>query len=458
MEENIKFTTIIASCLIKHNRFEYLKQTVCGIKKLFGDSCDEIIVLFDKIGIEKMVGVDKCVIHNNGLGYSFNEGLKLAKNEMILQIEDDWVPNYIFKNFEQGVHINAYNILKFKKGIVRLYPDPIHSKPEPNINGWILGNNICMNPCFHLELIKPKKEDINKHWLYSYYYTNCPQFKLKSFANDIGFYRENCTPVEVETDISKRFLESDIDYKVFFICALFVINGNDSIRDNNYKLDYTKKNKYTYEKIISLGNHHLTGKILKFSGGEYDMFPFDRTFLTVDFLDDIFSEKNLDNFRKIIDAKKQHYGNSQNYISFPEKNLLKFDDLNYYLKSIDNLEFQLKNNSSINFIYSHYKNEKDDLNPNSIKTLELIENLRNIQKKIKENYNCDKIGMTIITFNENEKFDNNNIEYTIKYIGDKDDMYIVIINCKEITNTNWIYILEKNIEKFYKLYCDLHMV
>jgi hypothetical protein len=213
-----------------------------------------------------MVGVNKCITHNKGLGYSFNEGIKQAKNELILQIEDDWVPNYIFKGFEQGIHKMAYNILKQKKGVVRLYPDPIHSKPDPNINGWILGIKVCNDPCFHLELVKPKREEIKKHWLYSYYYTNAPQFKLKSFSEEIGYYKENCSPPEVEGDISQKFMNSNIDYKVFFICDMFVINGNDSIRDNDYKLDYTKNNKYSYEQIISLGNHHLTGKILKIAG------------------------------------------------------------------------------------------------------------------------------------------------------------------------------------------------
>jgi hypothetical protein len=455
---NIKFTTIIVSCLIKHQRFEYLKETILGIKKMFGESCDEIIVLFDKIGIDKMVGVNKCITHNCGLGYSFNEGIRQAKNELILQIEDDWIPNPIFKSFEQGIHNMAYNILKSKKGIVRLYPDPIHSKPDPNINGWILGVKIWNNPCFHLELVKPKKEELNKHWLFSYYYTNAPQFKLKSFVDDIGYYKENCSPPEVESDISKKFMFSEIDYKVFFICDMFVINGNDSIRDNDYKLDYTKNNKYNYEQIISLGNHHLTGKILKIARGEYDKYPFDRTFLTTEFLKDLFNNENMDFFREIINMEKQHYGDKINYISFPEKNLKKIEDKNYYLSCINNLGSVLQNNASINFIYSTYKLENDDLNPNSEKTKNIIEELEVIQNKIKNNYKCNKIGMTIITFEENEMYDNDNIEYNIEKIMEKQDFNKVIIKCKEITNTNWLYILEKNPNTIYKLYCDLYLV
>lgn len=455
---DIKFTTIIVSCLIKHQRFEYLKETILGIKKMFGESCDEIIVLFDKIGIDKIVGVDKCIVHNNGLGYSFNEGLKQAKNELILQIEDDWVPNYIFKEFEQGIHNMAYDILKAKKGIVRLYPDPIHSKPEPNINGWILGVKIWNNPCFHLELVKPQKENINKHWLFSYYYTNAPQFKLKAFAEDIGYYKENCPPPEVESDISQKFLNSDVDYKVFFICDMFVINGNDSIRDNNYKLDYTKNNKYNYEQIISLGNHHLTSKIIKISMGNYDKYPFDRTFLTIDFLKDLFLQPNLNFFRKIIETKKDHFGNNINYISFPEKNLKNQEDSDYYLKCIDNLEIALNNNMSINFIYSTYKLDENDLKPNSDKTIHIIEDLDFIQNNIKKNYNCNKIGMTIVTFEENNIYDNDNTCYYMENIPGKTDINKIVIKCNEITNQNWSYIIEKNSDMFYKLYCDLHLI
>jgi hypothetical protein len=456
--KDIKFTTIIVSCLIKHERFIYLKETIAGIKKMFGDSCDEIIVLFDKIGIDKMVGVNKCITHNNGLGFSFNEGLKQAKNELILQIEDDWVPNYIFKHFEQGIHKMAYDIMKQKKGVVRLYPDPIHSKPDPNINGWILGVKIWNKPCFHLELVKPKKEEINKHWLYSYYYTNCPQFKLKSFVEDIGYYKENCSPVEVEQDISRKFLNSENDYKVYFICDMFVINGNESIRDNDYKLDYAKNNKFSYEKIISIGNHHLTGKILKIAKGEYDKYPFDRTFLTIEFLKDLFSYQNMDLLRNIIEEEKQHHGNKINYISFPEKNFKKIEDKKYYLDCINNFENALQNNTSINFIFSLYKLENDDLNPNSEKTKNTIEELEIIQNKIKNNYKCNKIGMTIITFEENNLCNNDNIEYIIEKVENKNDINKVIIKCKEITNTNWLYILEKNPETIYRLYCDLYLV
>lgn len=456
--KNIKFTTIIASCLIKHQRFEYLRETISGIKKMFGDSCDEIIVSFDKIGIDRMAGVDKCIIHNNGLGFSFNEGIRQAKNELILQIEDDWVPNHIFKGFEQGIHQMAYNIMKEKKGVVRLYPDPIHSKPDPNINGWILGVKIWNNPCFHLELIRPQTDEINKHWLFSYYYTNCPQFKLKSFVDDIGYYKENCSPVDVETDISMKFLKSDPDYKVYFICDMFVINGNYSIRDNTHKLDYTKKNKYSFEQVISLGNHHLTGKILKIANGNYDVYPFDRTFLTHDFLKNLFDYQNMDFFREIINLEKQHYGDKIKYISFPEKNLKKTEDKIYYMKCIDNLEKSLNNNTAINFIYSLYKLDENDLEPNSEKTNEIIEELQIIQNKIKQNYNCDKIGVTIITFETNDIYNNENIEYNIENIEDKNDIYKIIIKCKEITNTNWLYILEKNQEVIYKLYCDLYLV
>lgn len=276
---DIKFTTIIASCLAKHARFEYLKKTINGVKSFFGDACDEIIVLFDKIGIDKMMDVDICVTHNNGLGYSFNEGIRLAKNEMVLQLEDDWIPNQLLKETEKGIHNIAYDILKKKKGVLRLYCDPLHNK----IVGSHLGAKICIDPHYHLEIIKADKNVMYDRFKYGYYYSNAPQFKLKSFVTDIGLYPESASPPIVETTIGKKFLASD-EYKIFFIVSIFTIigNGSDSIRDIhlNKNLNQNRKNnsndnikdnisrkiaKYNYEYVYGFGNHHLPGKLIEFA-------------------------------------------------------------------------------------------------------------------------------------------------------------------------------------------------
>jgi len=98
----------------------------------------------------------------------------------------------------------------------------------------------------------------------------------------------------------------------------------------------------------------------------------------------------------------------------------------------------------------------DDLNPNSNKTIETINKLETIQNKIKKCYNCNKIGMTIITFEENTNYDDKNITYTTEKINDKVDINKVIIKCNNVTNVNWLHILENNSDTVYKLYCDLH--
>lgn len=458
--QNIKFTTIIVSCLVKHIRLEYLKLTIKGIRDFFGDACDEIIVLFDKVGIDKMVGVDLCITHNNGLGYSFNEGLTLAKNELVLQIEDDWVPHPLFKNVEHGIHNLAYDILKKKKGIVRLYQDPIHSKHIP---GSQLGVKVCTDPCYHLEIIKADKNDMYDHKKYGYYYSNAPQFKLKSFLSDIGKYLESSRPPLVERDIAKKFLASD-DYRIFYIFSFFCMIGFDSIRD--FSLHHNPPNiKYMYEYVYSFGNHHLPGKLIDIaSSGLVGSLPFntvtspyDDVFVKLNFHKKIFSQDNLDYFREIIKKRRNHYEvDRDTSISFPDRSINDTTNVNHYLKCIDNLEYLLKSNCSINFLYSTYKNNDDDVSPFSNTTINAIEELHIIKDMIKQNYKCDKISMTIITFEENDTYDNDNISYIIQPVEDHENIFKVIIKCQNVTHSNWIKILRNNKNTITKLYIDLH--
>lgn len=459
MSSNIKFTTVIVSCLVKHIRFEYLKRTIKGIKEFFGDSCDEIIILFDKVGIDRMTGVDLCITHNNGLGYSFNEGLKRAKNELVLQIEDDWIPHSLFKNVEHGIHNLAYDILKKKKGVVRLYQDPIHSK---HISGSQLGVKVCTDPCYHLEIIKANKNDMYNHKTYGYYYSNAPQFKLKSFSTDIGNYLESARPPMVERDIAKKFLASD-DYRIFYIFSFFCIIGFDSIRD--YSLHHNPPNiNYKYEHIHSFGNHHLPGKLIKTASSELVgsspntvSSPYDDVFVTLNFHKKVFSYDNLNYFRDVINKRRNHYGEDQDTsISFPDRNLNIPENVDHYLKCIDNLEYLLKSNSSINFLYSIYKNNENDVSASSDTTKEAIDDLYVIKNMIKQNYKCDKISMTIITFEENETYDNDNISYLIQPVENYEDITKVIIKCQNVTHSSWIKMLGKNKKTITNLYIDLH--
>lgn len=421
------------------------------------------------------MNVDICITHNKGLGYSFNEGIRLAKNEMVLQIEDDWIPRQIIKSAEYGIHNIAYNILKKKKGIVRLYQDPIYT----NVIGSHLGAKLCIDPHYHLEAIKANKNDMYKHLTNGYYYSNAPQFKLKSFVTDIGMYPESVPPPIVETDIAKKFLASD-EYKIYYIVSIFhTISADvDSIRDIHLKKNNNNTNqktikdniskgvtKYNYEYVYGFGNHHLPGKLTDFATRKTTLYPSPYTdvFTTLGFHKKVFSYDNLDYFRSIIKQRKNHFedtdDNGKIYsISFSDRKLDKDENVNYFLNCIDGLEKMLKSNCSINFLYNTYKLYENDVSPSSDVTKSVIEDLYDIRKTIMCSFMCDKISMTIITFDENETYDNNNISYDIQPVEGYEGIIKVIIKCQFITHSNWYNLLQNNIITITNLYVDLHSV
>lgn len=197
---------VISSCLNKEERKEYLLKVVCGLRIVFRDS--EIIVCFDKYGESKIDGADVCYTHNNGLGHSWNWGIKNSSNDFVLQMEDDWILKEKYFGIFTDIVNNGIEVIKRFGGIFRL--------ENMEKDWWTPGNtkkNIGNN-CF-FELNKPKKVNWGNDYL-MYYYANHPQLKSKNIHKDkIGLFLENSPPHEVESDMCKKFFDSG--EKVFFI-------------------------------------------------------------------------------------------------------------------------------------------------------------------------------------------------------------------------------------------------
>lgn len=213
------FSIIIASYLGKKfegdvQRLDVLIVTVKNLRFYFPEA--EIIVMFDKVGVEKIEGADICVTHQNGLGYSWNKGMELAKNEYILQTEDDWIiqkknrpgnlkedtlliQNYINKCFN-FIDKNKFSCIRLDKGVFTSLPgDPLtYNKLENKFYKY----NI------------PSEDLVKKNPWAKYYFCNHPHIKHKNI-NKIITYKENCPPYEVEEDICCNWRKLELD--VFYI-------------------------------------------------------------------------------------------------------------------------------------------------------------------------------------------------------------------------------------------------
>ena len=222
------FSIIIASYLGKKfegdvQRLDVLTVTVKNLRFYFPEA--EIIVMFDKIGVEKVEGADICVTHQNGLGYSWNKGMELAKNEYILQTEDDWIiqkknrpgnlkedtlliQNYINKCFN-FIDKNKNSCIRLDKGVFTSLPgNPLTYK---KINDKIYKYDIPSE-----DLVKKKPTAMN-------YFCNHPHIKHRDI-NKIIIYKENCPPYQVERDMCHKWRKLKLE--VFYIS---IINKGDEL-------------------------------------------------------------------------------------------------------------------------------------------------------------------------------------------------------------------------------------
>ncbi len=203
---------IICSCLNKPERKDYLLLCYSKLRSIFKEN--EIIICFDKMGTE--IEGAKCYTHNKGMGHSFNWGIQNAKSDYILQIEDDWVLNKEdIKNSKIFKDVSDNGIIDFFKRsneIIKKYDGMFRMEPLLIEDWWKWGwGKINENDDF-LSLNRPNEYKYN--CLSMYYYTNRPHLKRRNLHEEIGWYKENVPPPEVEEDMTLTYWKSG--KKVFF--------------------------------------------------------------------------------------------------------------------------------------------------------------------------------------------------------------------------------------------------
>lgn len=210
---------IMASCLNSPEREEYLEITLDSLRKsllkAFPDA--EIIIAFGTYG--KEVDGCRCYTHcDHGLGHSYNWGIKNAKYEWILQLEDDWRyrlndpgPECISPEVLRAYILNYMDVLRLHGGVFHL------NDRDCSHHTWYKAGDRAMmleNGFIYRELNRPITEPNWRHDLNMYYYNNGPQLKHRSLHDLVGWYDEDTKPPYVEENMCKTYYDSG--QRVFF--------------------------------------------------------------------------------------------------------------------------------------------------------------------------------------------------------------------------------------------------
>lgn len=224
-ERNIDkhISVVIASCLINQGKFSCLINSINSIRTFSQNS--EIIIGFDKTGPNDLQLKELSVYdnlshftHNRGLGYTFNHGNKLAKNDIILQTEDDWIIRNRYlttPNEFKTLLFKATQVLnKHDNSCVRL--DGGMFDEIGGSNGYPLGWNKhrLTETCKYYSYVLPTRTQMEENiWLH-YAFCNHPHLKLKKITVN-NPYPENVSPAIVENDYSVNWILNK--YNVFYV-------------------------------------------------------------------------------------------------------------------------------------------------------------------------------------------------------------------------------------------------
>lgn len=216
-------TIIVSSCLSNQGKFSCLINSINNIRTFLQNS--EIIIGFDKIGPNDLQMKElnayynlSYFTHNNGLGYTFNHGNRLAKNDIILQTEDDWViqNRYLTTSNEfKTLLFKATQVLnKHNNSCVRL--DGGMFDEIGGSSGYPLGWNehTLTETCKYYSYILPSRKQMEENiWLH-YAFSNHPHLKFKKITIN-NPYPENVSPAIVENDYSVKWILNK--YDIFYV-------------------------------------------------------------------------------------------------------------------------------------------------------------------------------------------------------------------------------------------------
>jgi hypothetical protein len=234
--ENIdsNISIIIASCMkIKGKKgclFEVIKNLKCYLPN------SEIIIGFDQEGLNiqdftELPDTSNITFfnHNRGLGHSWNYGTQIAKNNIILQTEDDWIihnlnidkPDKLKDHLFQSLKI----LLKDINSCVRLDGgmfDEIGGNSE-----YPLGyKEEILNGFKYYKYNLPNLKELEDNYWLKFAFCNHPHLKFKETT--IKFpYIEKINPGELENNYSFNWVKQGLN--IYYI----KINENKNNLDKN---------------------------------------------------------------------------------------------------------------------------------------------------------------------------------------------------------------------------------
>ena len=221
----------IASCLIHKDREVYLDRCISSIKRDFPNA--EYLIAFDKKG--KDIPGCKTYTHEKGLGHSWNWAITEAKNNLILQTEDDWVTEADFLGHGFGeLAAKAELAMKMTE------EDPLLITRLDNVTnadmvkwyypGWKeIGKYNFYQERTMVEMNKCRISEIGTGFN-QYFYCNRPQFKDVRFHQLIGWYPEGITVPNVEISMGRHILMTPRTRVVAYNHNSFVHIGDTQVR------------------------------------------------------------------------------------------------------------------------------------------------------------------------------------------------------------------------------------
>ena len=205
---------VISSCLLNQGKFNCLIEVINNLKYFLPNS--EIIIGFDNIGPndfqQKLLNEYTNIIyfiHTKGLGFSYNEGIRLSKQNIILQIEDDWIIDNKYLKTEKDVKIlllkcckilsmNEISCVKLDGGMF----DEIGGSDGYPL-GWV--RHQYKDEFIYYEYNLPTKEEMKNNWWLHYAFSNHPHLKLKNCVIKYP-YPENIDPGTLENEYSTNWI------------------------------------------------------------------------------------------------------------------------------------------------------------------------------------------------------------------------------------------------------------
>lgn len=239
---NKHISVIISSCLVNYNKIKCLFEVLRNINFYLPNS--EIIIGFDKKGPNEQdietINKFKNIYyfeHDKGLGYSFNKGNEIAKNEYILQTEDDWIiQNPLLKTYEDFKNLlsKCIKILEIdESSCVRLDGgmfDEIGGSMGYPLGYQKLNFN---NDFFYYKYNLPTDEQMKENNWLKYAFCNHPHLKKREITIKLP-YPENVDPGFLENNYSINWIEklNNIYYVAVneeIIFPLGIYNGKRNI-------------------------------------------------------------------------------------------------------------------------------------------------------------------------------------------------------------------------------------